>query len=21
MRSERRLEEEVNFNVAYKWFC
>ena len=21
IRSERRLEEEVNFNLAYKWFC
>lgn len=21
IRSERRLEEEVNLNVAYKWFC
>lgn len=21
VRSERRLEEEVNLNVAYKWFC
>ena len=21
VRSERRLEEEINFNMAYKWFC
>lgn len=21
IRSERRLEEEVNYNIAYKWFC
>ena len=21
IRSERRLEEEVNYNMAYKWFC
>ena len=21
IRSERRLEEEVNYNLAYKWFC
>jgi len=21
VRSERRLEEEVNYNMAYKWFC
>ena len=21
IKSERRLEEEVNFNMAYKWFC
>lgn len=21
IRSERRLEEEINYNIAYKWFC
>ena len=21
IRSERRLEEEINYNMAYKWFC
>lgn len=21
IRSERRLEEEINYNLAYKWFC
>ena len=21
IRSERRLEEEINYNFAYKWFC
>lgn len=21
VRSERRLEEEINYNFAYKWFC
>ena len=21
VRSERRLEEEINYNIAYKWFC
>lgn len=21
VKSERRLEEEVNYNLAYKWFC
>jgi transposase len=21
IKSERRLEEEVNLNIAYRWFC
>ena len=21
IKSEKRLEEEINYNIAYKWFC